>query len=206
MSSSESTYYHELSRLALSQLIHSQAELFLLHPPPRSSTRRLRLPTPSTLRLSEPFLDALSDVSGALIYSLGAQALGRARLSGRNRPNIVDVLETLEGRAPHLSVREVAKYAMKVEVPFPGLAAETKVGGGGPTTGKEIKGEWIEGWMPGLQEEEDDEGTEQAGNGFVDGLKNDWREKKDTDPIPLGNGREKDVRESNRDDGKLWEM
>lgn len=195
------SYAHSIARVACAQVVYAQAERLAevasksakpgaqnLASTPRSAAkgRAGAAPTdsiaPSTIFACESVADSLADVASAFVTHVGRRASARAELGGRTSVALTDVLACLQGMAPVTQsyTRDLARYAMLEEIPFPSQipafplpipVASTPAGGGAagaqlppdPVDGSAgnadaAEGEakraaerpWIEPWMPPL--------------------------------------------------------
>lgn len=125
MSSGEDSFAHALGRTACAQIIYAQAERAQRQTNPKQSAgrggSRLRPISASTIHTTESAVEALSDIAAAFIENVGRLAARRTQLTGRTHSTLLDVLGALETLAPvtNSSPRDLARYAMYQEVPFP---------------------------------------------------------------------------------------
>lgn len=167
MSNGEDSFAHALGRTACAQIIYAQAERAQRQTNPRQSAgrggARLRPISASTIHATESATEALSDIAAAFIENIGRIAARRTQLTGRTDSTLLDVLGALETLAPvtNSSPRDLARYAMYQEVPFPYQVPEFPVVPPVKKRKKEVyveaadgateKGKsYVEAWMPPL--------------------------------------------------------
>lgn len=153
-------FVHALSRTACAQIIVSQAERMekLLVSSSASNSQPF---SGSQLVITESAIDAFSDLIASFIQDLGRQGASLAQLSGRNRPNVTDVLSVLQDARHGLrgSLTELAKYASSDHASFPHsvpddpsepILKKRKRPNDLAANRKKVRTPSVESWMPPL--------------------------------------------------------
>lgn len=120
----EESFAQALGRTACAQIIYAQAERISTRSAPRNTRPNSRLARPvsaSGIHATHAVADALADIAAAFIESIGRSAASRSELAGRASCNLIDVLGAVEAVAPvtNSTPRDLMKYAMYQEIPFP---------------------------------------------------------------------------------------
>lgn len=166
------TFIHALCRKACAQIIYAQAERQSTQSSLKHSGRAGAKPRPvsaASIHATESVGDAFADIAAAFIEKLGRLSIRSAQLGGRSACNLIDVLHALEVMSPitNSSARDLARYAMFQEVPFPQevprfpvlpptrkrpreVVVPASVDDGMEANGTRNERPYIEPWMPSL--------------------------------------------------------
>lgn len=120
----EESFAQALGRTACAQIIYAQAERISSRSAPRNARTHSRTTRPLSaagIHATNAVADSLADIAAAFVESIGRSAAARSQLAGRASSNLVDVLGAVEAFAPvtNSTPRDLMKYAMYQEVPFP---------------------------------------------------------------------------------------
>jgi histone H3/H4 len=133
------SYARAVSRVACAQVVYAQAERLAESAAkaakpsgqntstPRSAAKGRAVTSaadaiaPSTIFASDSVANALADIAAAFVTHVGRRSVARAELGGRTSVALTDVLACLQGMAPVTQsyTRDLARYAMLEEIPFP---------------------------------------------------------------------------------------
>lgn len=125
MADGEDAFARMLVQKACAQIIYAQAQRLASRPvASRQGVKGGAAQRPvsaSNIFATERVADALADIAQAFIMQIGRSANARTELAGRTRSNLLDVLATLQSLAPitHVNTKDLAKYALFQEIPFP---------------------------------------------------------------------------------------
>lgn len=136
MPQQESGYAHSLARTAVAQIIYGQAQRLaeahktsLATKGSGKSNAKANKPAapgaqhlaPETMHMTKGVSEALADVAMSFIEQLAKESNEQAELAGRSDCNLLDVLNSLDiaYKFTHTSLRDLAKYHMFQEIPFP---------------------------------------------------------------------------------------
>lgn len=122
MRGGEGSFAQALGRTACAQIIYAQAERLSTHRPLKTPARGPARPVaPANIFATDSVADALADVAHAFIEQLGRAVHNRAEHAGRTHSTLTDALSALNSMSciTNSTPRDLAKYAMFQEVPFP---------------------------------------------------------------------------------------
>lgn len=123
----EEAFARSLGRKACAQIVYAQAERLSGQKTAKGTGKGGAKPVaPASIYATESVADALADVGQAFIEQAGRAANARAELAGRTHSNLIDVLAALSRMASvtHTYTRDLARYAMFQEIPFPQTVPE----------------------------------------------------------------------------------
>lgn len=120
----EECYVQALGRTACAQIIYAQAERLANRSTPKNARPSSRIARPvsaSGIHATHAVADALADIAAAFVEKIGRSSAARSELAGRGSCNLVDVLGAVDAFAPvtNSTPRDLMKYAMFQEIPFP---------------------------------------------------------------------------------------
>lgn len=172
MGDGSDAFVQALCRKACAQIIYAQAERQSSQTTLRQSGRAGTKPRPvsaSSIHTTESVTDTLADIAAAFIEKIGRSSTARAQLAGRSSCSLLDVLGALEDlpAVTSSSPRDLARYAMYQEIPFPQeiprfpvlppnrkrpreLFVPAAPDDSGEGKEKKIERPYIEPWMPPL--------------------------------------------------------